>query len=276
MHNAPVCSASTEHHDTLLCLHSSAGSPRQWQRLGERLGPRYRVVAPGLVGYTDGPPWSGDRPVTLDEEAAWVERWLDGAGAPVHLVGHSYGGAVALKVAQRRPERVRSLVLYEPVLFRLLTGEALTDIVALQNETERACQAGDPASAARTFIDYWSGQGTWQRMSPAQQGAVTQRMHKVVAEFHALFADGTAASGYARLPMPILFLSGTLTRPPTARIARVVQSFMPTASRIEMPGLGHLGPVTHPDAVNALIALFLDSQQRDSGVRRQAELAQAA
>jgi pimeloyl-ACP methyl ester carboxylesterase len=276
MRNAPVCSATAGHQDTLICLHGSAGSPRQWQRLGERLGPRFRVVAPGLIGYTDGPPWSGDRPVTLDEEAAWIERWLDGAGAPVHLVGHSYGGAVALKVAQRRPERVRSLVLYEPVLFRLLTGDALTEIVALGGEVERACQAADPATAGRTFIDYWSGQGTWQRMSAAQQGTVTQRMHKVVAEFHALFAEGTPGSGYARLPMPILFLSGTLTRAPTARIARVVQSFMPTASRIEMPGLGHLGPITHPDAVNALIALFMDSQQRDSGVQRQAELAQAA
>lgn len=277
MRDAPSCSASAQHQHTLICLHGSASSPRQWQRLGERLGPRFRVVAPGLIGYTDGPPWSGDRPITLDEEAAWIERWVDGAGAPVHLVGHSYGGAVAVKVAQRRPERVRSLVLYEPVLFRLLTGDALTEIVALRGEAERACEAGDPAAAAHAFIDYWSGQGTWQRMSAAQQGAVTQRMHKVVAEFHAVFADDTAvASAYARLPMPILFLSGALTCAPTACLARVVQSFMPTASRIEMPGLGHLGPMTHPDAVNALIALFLDSQQRDSGVKRQADLAQAA
>jgi pimeloyl-ACP methyl ester carboxylesterase len=276
MRNAPFCPTTAEHQDTVICLHASAGSPRQWQRLGERLGPRYRIVAPGLIGYTDGPSWPGDRPVTLEEEAAWIERWLDGAGAPVHLIGHSYGGAVAVKVAQRRPDRVRSLVLYEPVLFRLLTGAALTEIVALAGETERACQAGDPAAAGRTFIDYWSGQGAWQRMSAAQQGTVTQRMHKVVAEFQALFADGTPGSAYARLPMPILFLSGTLTRTPTARVARVVQSFMPSASRIEMPGLGHLGPITHPDAVNALIALFLDSLQRDSGVQRQAELAQAA
>ncbi len=276
MLNAPACSTSGEHHSTVICLHSSAGSPRQWHPLGERLAGRYRVVSPGLIGYNDGPPWSGDRPLSLDEEAAWIERWLDGAGAPVHLVGHSYGGAVALKVAQRRPDRVRSLVLYEPVLFRLLTGDALTEIVGLAGATEQACQAGDPAAAARTFVDYWSGQGTWRRMSAAQQGGVTQRMHKVVAEFHALFADGTPGSGYVRLSMPILFLSGTLTRAPIARIARVVQSFMPGAGRIEMPGLGHMGPITHPDAVNALIALFLDSQQRDSGAQRQAELAQAA
>jgi len=276
MRNVLACSTSAEQQNTVICLHSSAGSPRQWQSLGERLAGRYRVVSPGLIGYSDGPPWPGDRPLSLDEEAAWIERWLDGAGAPVHLVGHSYGGAVALKLAQRRPDRVRSLVVYEPVLFRLLTGDALTEILALAGAAEQGCQAGDSAAAARTFVDYWSGQGTWRQMPAAQQGGVTQRMHKVVAEFQALFSDGTPASGYARLSMPILFLSGTLTRAPTARIARVVQSFMPGASRIEIPGLGHMGPVTHPDAVNSLIALFLESQQRDSGAQRQAELAQAA
>ena len=101
MRNAQAGSASTEHQDTLICLHGSAGSPRQWQRLGERLGPRYRVVAPGLIGYTDGAAWSADRPLTLEEEAAWIERWLDSAGAPVHLVGHSYGGAVAMTATPR-------------------------------------------------------------------------------------------------------------------------------------------------------------------------------
>lgn len=276
MRNATACSTSSEQQSTVICLHSSASSPRQWQSLAQRLGASHRVVAPGLIGYTDGPPWPGDRPLSLDEEAAWIERWVDGAGAPVHLVGHSYGGAVALKVAQRRPDRVRSLVIYEPVLFRLLTGETLTEIVGLAGAAEQACQAGDPPAAARTFVDYWSGLGAWRRMSAAQQGAVTQRMDKVVAEFHAMFADGTPASSYARLSMPILFLSGTLTRAPIKHIARVVQHFLPAASRIEMPGLGHMGPITHPDAVNALIALFLDSQQRDSGAQRQAELAQAA
>ncbi len=224
--------------DMLICLHGSASSPRQWQRLAERVAPRLRVVAPGLIGYTDGPAWSEHQTVTLDQEAAWVERWLDGAAAPVHLVGHSYGGVIALKVAQHRPERVRSLVLYEPVLFHLLAGNELTEIVTLRGEVERRCQAGDAAGAGRSFIDYWSGTGTWQRMSATQQGAVTQRMHKVVAEFHAVFSDATDPARFAQLPMPVLFLSGELTPAPAARATRLAQGLMPKASRIEMPASG--------------------------------------
>ena len=272
MHSTRSGPACAVQRDTLICLHGSASSPRQWQRLEERLTPRFRVVAPGLIGYTDGPPWSQQQAVTLDQEAAWVERWLEGAGTPVHLVGHSYGAVVALKVAQRRPERVRSLILYEPVVFHLLTGDLLAQAAALRAAVERPCQAGDPTAAASVFIDYWSGPGTWARMSPLQQGAVIQRMHKVAAEFRAVFADVTDPARLAQLPRPILLLSGTLTPAPAAAAARVLQSFMPNASWVELPGLGHLGPITHPVAVNALVALFLDPTRAPSA-RRQAEAA---
>jgi pimeloyl-ACP methyl ester carboxylesterase len=261
--------------DTVICLHGSASSPRQWQRLEERLTPRFRVVAPGLIGYTDGPPWSQHQAVTLDQEAAWVERWLEGAGSPVHLVAHSYGGMVALKVAQRRPERLRSLVLYEPVALHLLTGDLLEPIAALQAEVEQLCQAGDPAAAGNAFVDYWSGPGAWTRMSAVQQGAVTQRMHKVAAEFQAVLADAMDPARLEQLPMPILLLSGALTPAPAAATTRLLRGCMSIASWIEMPGLGHLGPITHPAVVNALVALFLDPP-RASSPRHHAEAARVA
>jgi pimeloyl-ACP methyl ester carboxylesterase len=276
MHDRSACSAAGQRLATVVCLHGSAGTPRQWRRLAERLAGRYRVVTPGLIGYTDGPAWRAEQGLTLDQEAAWVERWLDGAGDKVHLVGHSYGGAVALRVALRRPDRVRSLAFYEPALFKLLTGDALTEILAVRSRVQRHCQAGEPAAAAQLFVDYWSGMGAWRRLPAVQQGGIAQRMSKVVAEFDAVFSDGTPVSRYTRLTVPILFLSGALAPAPTARVARLVQNIFPSASRIELPGLGHMGPVTHPDVVNALVALFLDSQHRLRTTDHAVELARAA
>src|SRR5689334_21037331 len=88
----------------VVLLHSSGSSPRQWDALVEKLQQRFRPLAVELDGG--------------DDEArvgATLER-LGGA----HVVGHSYGGAVALMVASRRPTLVESLALYEPVLFRAL------------------------------------------------------------------------------------------------------------------------------------------------------------
>src|SRR4051794_22500198 len=81
---------------TVVAFHSSAGAGRQWRKFGERLAPRFNVVAPDFHGCGSSDPWPGLRPFRLRDEAALVPLLAarDG-GSPVHLVGHSWGGAVA-------------------------------------------------------------------------------------------------------------------------------------------------------------------------------------
>ncbi len=120
--------------ETVVLLHSSGSSSRQWSALIERLSPRYDVRAVDLHGHGAQPAWPGRQPLALADEVTLVEPILREAG-PVHLVGHSYGGAVALKVAELHPQSVRSLVAYEPVLFRWL------------------CDADPDSDAAREVIE---------------------------------------------------------------------------------------------------------------------------
>jgi pimeloyl-ACP methyl ester carboxylesterase len=87
-----------------------------------------------------------------------------GIDGPVHLVGHSYGGAVATAVALAHPERVASLTVYEPVLFHLLreVGDPGWDEVQQVPATvRRHLDAGDPEAAACHFVDYWTGAGSF-------------------------------------------------------------------------------------------------------------------
>ena len=102
-----------------MLLHSSGSSSRQWSGLIELLSPRYDVRAVDLHGHGAQPAWPDRQPLALADEVTLVEPILREAG-PVHLVGHSCGGVVALKVAELHPQSVRSLVAYEPVLFRWL------------------------------------------------------------------------------------------------------------------------------------------------------------
>jgi pimeloyl-ACP methyl ester carboxylesterase len=87
----------------VIALHCSGSSGRQWRRLAETLGGQYAVVAPDLFGSGSNGHWSGERSFKLADEAAPVIDIIDACQAPVHLVGHSYGGAVALRVALARP-----------------------------------------------------------------------------------------------------------------------------------------------------------------------------
>ncbi|MBC8092395.1 MAG: alpha/beta fold hydrolase, partial [Pseudonocardia sp.] len=83
-------------HPTVVLLHSSVSGSRQWRKLVADLEPRFRVLALDLLGYGSTPAWSGDRPQRLTDQAALVHAALAGVDGPVGLVGHSFGGAVAM------------------------------------------------------------------------------------------------------------------------------------------------------------------------------------
>jgi pimeloyl-ACP methyl ester carboxylesterase len=192
----------------------------------------------------------------LDDEAAHVERWIDDAPGDVHLLGHSYGGAVALQLALRRPHRVRSLTLYEPVRFALLFGRPATRaegeaIVAVGRRIGEQARLGRLHEAAQTFVDYWSGQGSWFAIDRRRREALAQRMPKVVSEFEALFADDVPATAYAALSMPVHLLSGTHSPRPAQLVAHVLARHLPGAEHRVLHGLGHMAPITDAEAVLA-------------------------
>lgn len=114
----------------LFMLHAGGGSGGQWQRVAATLQRQCRIVAPDLIGSGRTGAWPRSGELTHDHQADLVAHLVEqeGGGA-VDIVGHSYGGAVAVRLILRRPELVRTLVLVEPVLTLLLreVGDPLYD-----------------------------------------------------------------------------------------------------------------------------------------------------
>ena len=250
----------------LAFLHGSAGAPRQWQPHMQHLSLRYRVIAPALLGYAGTPEWSADASVSLKSEAAHLEHLLDHAPGGMHLVGHGYGGAVALHFALQHPAQVRSLTLYEPVLFHVLrqrTDAPFEMAVggALRHAVQRRYEAGDLAGAAWVFIDYWCGDGAWQQLSAAKQQAIASRMPKVAAELCAALEEATPIARYAELRMPVLLMHGEHTRTTARQIVRALAGALRRAEVLEVPDADHMGAITHPETVCTLVDDFLESQR---------------
>jgi pimeloyl-ACP methyl ester carboxylesterase len=107
----------------VIALHCSGSSGRQWNKLASALGDRCTLIAPDHIGCGATRPWSGDHRFCLADEAARILDIVDAQDGPIHLVGHSYGGGVALRVARERPERIASLSLYEPTAFHVLRSK---------------------------------------------------------------------------------------------------------------------------------------------------------
>jgi pimeloyl-ACP methyl ester carboxylesterase len=254
---------------TVVLLHSSASSSRQWTALAGLLQPHFEVRALDLHGHGTRPAWSERRPVTLADEAALVEPILREAGR-VHLVGHSYGGAVALKVAELHPGAVASLIAYEPVLFGWLfdddrSSAAALEVIGVADTLRSALHARNFSAAARAFIDYWTGAGSWDSMRPERQQGVAPRMPAVLAQFTAL-AESVPSAARLRGPQSMTFLGGSRTVTSTRRIGELLRARLPHATHETLPGLGHMGPITHADMVNRRV---VDILQRDAARDRQ-------
>ena len=88
---------------TVIALHCSGASGQAWRQLGSTLGDRLSLIAPDHFGCGAAGHWSGAHAFKIADEAALAVGIIDASETPVHLIGHSYGGAVALRVARERP-----------------------------------------------------------------------------------------------------------------------------------------------------------------------------
>jgi len=251
---------------TVICLHSNASSSGQWRLLMELLAPDFRVLAPDLLGAGRSPAWPGRADEGLQDELALLAPLLARTAERFHLVGHSYGAAVAAKLALAMPHRVASLLLFEPTLFALLEHEspgrsAATGITDAAGAAADAAARGDLDAAGQGFIDYWMGTGTWAAMPEARREAIAAAMHPIGTWSRALMTDPVTAAEIATLPMPVALMGGETTTDAAKGVLRVLRQALPAAESTVMAGIGHMGPVTHADAVNARIRSWLMAQR---------------
>ncbi len=98
----------------ILGVHGLTGHGRRWESLSEKYLPEFSVLAPDLIGHGRSS-WAA--PWTLEANVEALAALLDAeGGAPVLVVGHSFGGAVALNLAAARPDLVSGLVLLDPAV----------------------------------------------------------------------------------------------------------------------------------------------------------------
>lgn len=248
-----------------LLLHSGGLSSRQWLRLASRLKPFRRVLAPDLLGYGTSTPWPADAPFDLDEDLRLIEALIEGVRGPFDVVGHSYGGLVALRFALKHPRDVRSLALYEPVAFGVLyeppDPDGAADLAALDHDGKFLADEGGGSEAwLERFVDYWNGPGAWKTVSDATREAFLRSGRKVFQEVRSVMTDRTPVSAYRVVEAPVLLLDGAESTRAAHRVCDRLASAFPNARRITFPETGHMGPLTNATAVNRAILDHIDRE----------------
>lgn len=248
---------------TLLLLHSSSASHRQWRQLIAQTAQSWRILAPDLFGYGGALPRPQPAASILQDEMDLLGALLSQIDGPVHVIGHSYGGAVALELALLHPKRIAALALYEPVLFGVLRDSdqqaAWREIALVAQRQVDLVAAGNLRGAASAFLAYWVGPGAFEAMPEAQQASITAGMPKVAAEFGALLRWRNTPLDFSALTMPLLLLCGSDTTCAVRGVIAELRRLLPGPRFVEVAGGRHMAPLQQPDLVNPLLLDFLDT-----------------
>lgn len=244
----------------VVALHCSLGSGRQWKTLADELARSHRFLAPDISGYGANA-CALDLPLTLAEEVRCLSGTLNDAEGPIHLVGHSYGGAIAFRIATASPfaHRLRSLTLIEPVLPTLLR-ESDADrrlharFAQVARDVTEDIWNGSVLEAIDMFTAFWNGSGPQDPVPASARLRMIERADKLVFDFQAAFAEENVASAAASLRVPTLLLSGGLSPYLTQRIVQRLGEIVDGAEVRHFPAAGHMLPLTHASTVNAAIA----------------------
>lgn len=248
----------------VIALHCSLGSGRQWTRLAEALGDGFEMIAPDLSGY-GGNFARPVLPTTLADEVVMLGEQIDRVTGPFHLVGHSYGGAIAFKMAssEKFASRIRSLTLIEPVLPTLLRDNPaerrLHDLFAEMGARVHVdLWNGMYMEALDRFLDYWSGSGPRETLTGEARRRLIETIEKVPFDFTGILGEVNVASAAVSLRVPTLLVSGGLSPYLTQRIVARLSTLIPGAEIRHLTAAGHMLPITHGNTINPDIVRHIE------------------
>jgi len=239
--------------------HCFLGHSGSWKRLLEPMQTPLDAIAFDLPGHGRSEPWDGEGDLHTQATAMLASL----VTRPSLLIGHSFGGTLALRYALERPELVLGMVLIEPVLF----GAAKGTPEFLQNtEAERplrdAFVRGDMAEAARIFFALNGDEASWAAMPDAARQMMIRQMPMVAVGVPAIIEDnaGLLAPGRMEgLEVPALVLAGANSPPIFPAVAKAVARRLGRAQFHSIAGAGHMAPISHPQATASLIDGWMEA-----------------
>ena len=232
-------------------LHSGVGSAGEWKQVFSLWPDGYRLVA--IDAYRGGTGPIGAGQLTLDDYADQVYAVAEHVGTPVSLVGFSWGGATALRVAVAAPEVVDSLAVVEPEAYALLRTQdahAYAEICGLRDRWRAHVHEGRWYEAFEEFVDFYNGPGSFARWPPSRREAFLADQRSRGDLWHVLFDDDLLTlDALAGVAAPVHVIEGSLSSSVDHAICEVVRRCVPHAQHTVIDGAGHMLPLTHPESL---------------------------
>ena len=252
---------------SLLLVHGSLCDYRFWSAQVPVLADRCRVLAPSLR-HCFPERWDGaGSGFSTEQHVADLVELIERQGEPMHVLGHSRGGNIALRLAARRPDLVRSLLLADPggdFAPGLFDAAGLPAPIAagernrFRQEALRLIRAGQAEAGLQLFVDTVSGAGIWQRSSARFRHMALDNAFTLVGQVEDR-PEPVAAALLAAIRCPVLLLGGERSPQPFPVVLQMLEHHLVGAQCAVLPGVSHGMNVQRPALFNRLVGEFLEA-----------------
>lgn len=242
------------HGEPLVLVHGSFDDHNTFSATVPVLARHADVVSYDRRGHSlsSGPRGRGGIVADAEDLLAVVDKVV---GGPAHLVGHGYGGCVAMLAGIMRREAVRSLAVHEPPLFGLLHKNPIAKVLFAEysvwlDHAAGLIRAGDPAGGARVFAEKIGyGKGSWHQLFDRERRAtMISNAHSWLEQYHDPHARNVDITTLAWARFPVTQFIGDRTHQLHELVAEELADRLPFLRTVRIPGAGHASHITHPDA----------------------------
>jgi len=237
----------------IIFVHGSYSSPAAWKGMASILAENHRCLLIKLPGHGGTPtPTDFESPTFAPEFEVLDTVFRERCSEPAHLVGHSYGGGVAMAYALRNESCLRALTLFEPGVFWILRG--LADSSSAET-LDRVCRAlrqdileGVP-NACGQIIDFWGGLGSFDALPSPVKGGMAALERENLRHWHLCrrLEAKDDESAYRRLSTPTCLVCGDQSNVIASKIIDALEDRLPRSEKVVIPGASHFLVTTHAE-----------------------------
>lgn len=245
-------------------VHGAFSDLRAWEPQREAVARRFRFIA-YTQRYFGAEPWpdKGEHysQVTHAADLAAFIRQLN--VGPVYLVGRSYGGTVAVRMALQHPELVRAVFVQEPTIAAKAVADPdvqgiLKKEMGGMASAREAAKAGKADEATQLFADWTNGQpGGFDALPPETRSMHLANGRTVALHFAAAPPPKVSCADLGQMKRPLAITHGELTRPFFKILAETAHNCVPGSQLIPIPDARHAATSQNPAAFNTALLTFL-------------------
>lgn len=242
----------------IVLVHGALSDARSWAPQLEAFSAAgFQALALRLEGFWPDP-FEPARFSALRHAEA-IAAFVEQQSRPVHLLGHSRGGRLALAVAARRSQAIASLVLVEaggPRAPAFFGSAEEAPHAGPKDDALALLAAGEVDRALQAYLDAGQGEGAWER-SPAGFKALARANVATLYGMAMDVSEPLSRDVAAQVKCPALLVEGTSSPPVFRKINDVLEATLPDTRRIRLPGADHFLALTHAERFNVAVLDFV-------------------